>query len=161
MSIIINGIRTITGRKSSSQRMVLQRYVSNLLNQNIDDIVELTKNASKKQLSLLGVLAENFNRFNFYRKPAERDNSKIINEIFNKIKKPNEKHRYLCANFSDSLNDLNSIITISCYDEIHDIYISYPAIINRSGVREILKMELTNDEKDKLNNSIHAIQSRL
>ena len=111
MSIIINGIRTITGRKSSSQRMVLQRDVSNLLNQNIDDIVELTKNASKKQLSLLGVLAENFNRFNFYRKPAERDNSKIINEIFNKIKKPNEKHRYLCANFSDSLNDLNSIVS--------------------------------------------------
>lgn len=59
------------------------------------------------------------------------------------------------------LNDLNSIITISCYDEIHDIYISYPAIINRSGVREILKMELTNDEKDKLNNSIHAIQSAI
>lgn len=47
MSIIINGIRAISGRKISPQRKMLQREVSNLLNQDINDIVELTKNLLK------------------------------------------------------------------------------------------------------------------
>lgn len=67
MSIIINGIRAISGRRISPQKRIFQREVSNLLNQDINDIVELTKNSSKKQLSLLSELATNFNRFNFYR----------------------------------------------------------------------------------------------
>ena len=86
MSIIINGIRAISGRKISPQRRMLQREVSNLLNQDINDIVELTKKSSKKQLSFLQTLANNFNRFNFYRNPAEKDNSKLVNEIFLKLK---------------------------------------------------------------------------
>lgn len=59
------------------------------------------------------------------------------------------------------LNDLNSIITVSCYDKNNDIYISYPAIINRNGIREILKMDLTEEEKNKLNNSIKAIKNAI
>ena len=47
MSIIINEIRAISGRKISPQRRMLQREVSNLLNQDINDIVELTKNLLK------------------------------------------------------------------------------------------------------------------
>lgn len=86
MSIIINEIRAISGRKISPQRRMLQREVSNLLNQDINDIVELTKKSSKKQLSFLQTLANNFNRFNFYRNPAEKDNSKLVNEIFSKLK---------------------------------------------------------------------------
>lgn len=43
MSIIINGIRAISGRRISPQKRIFQREVSNLLNQDINDIVELTK----------------------------------------------------------------------------------------------------------------------
>ena len=110
MSIIINGIRAISGRKISPQRRMLQREVSNLLNQDINDIVELTKKSSKKQLSFLQTLANNFNRFNFYRNPAEKDNSKLVNEIFSKIKKPNNLHESICYKFSDSFESLNTII---------------------------------------------------
>lgn len=110
MSIIINGIRAISGRKISPQRRMLQREVSNLLNQDINDIVELTKKSSKKQLSFLQTLANNFNRFNFYRNPAEKDNSKLVNEIFSKIKKPNNLHQSICNKFSDSFESLNTII---------------------------------------------------
>lgn len=110
MSIIINGIRAISGRKISPQRRMLQREVSNLLNQDINDIVELTKKSSKKQLSFLQTLANNFNRFNFYRNPAEKDNSKLVNEVFSKIKKPNNLHQSICNKFSDSFESLNTII---------------------------------------------------
>ena len=110
MSIIINGIRAISGRKISPQRRMLQREVSNLLNQDINDIVELTKKSSNKQLSFLQTLANNFNRFNFYRNPAEKDNSKLVNEIFSKIKKPNNLHQSICNKFSDSFENLNTII---------------------------------------------------
>lgn len=89
---------------------MLQREVSNLLNQDINDIVELTKKSSKKQLSFLQALANNFNRFNFYRNPAEKDNSKLVNEVFSKIKKPNNLHQSICNKFSDSFESLNTII---------------------------------------------------
>lgn len=89
---------------------MLQREVSNLLNQDINDIVELTRKSSKKQLSLLRTLANNFNRFNFYRNPAEKDNPKLVNEIFSKIKKPNELHKSICNKFADSFEGLNTII---------------------------------------------------
>lgn len=110
MSIIINGIRAISGRKISPQRRMLQREVSNLLNQDINDIVELTKKSSKKQLSFLQTLANNFNRFNFYRTPEEKDNSKLVNAVFSKIKKPNNLHQSICNKFSDSFESLNTII---------------------------------------------------
>ena len=110
MSIIINGIRAISGRKISPQRRMLQQEVSNLLNQDINDIVELTKKSSKKQLSFLQTLANNFNRFNFYRTPEEKDNSKLVNAVFSKIKKPNNLHQSICNKFSDSFESLNTII---------------------------------------------------
>lgn len=110
MSIIINGIRAISGRRISPQKRILQREVSNLLNQDINDIVELTKNSSKKQLSLLSELATNFNRFNFYREPVKKDNPKLVNVIVGKIKKPTKMHSYICNKFSDSLESLNTII---------------------------------------------------
>lgn len=110
MSIIINGIRAISGRRISPQKRIFQREVSNLLNQDINDIVELTKNSSKKQLSLLSELATNFNRFNFYREPVKKDNPKLVNVIVGKIKKPTKMHSYICNKFSDSLESLNTII---------------------------------------------------
>lgn len=66
------------------------------------------------------------------------------------------------AYITDSiLDDANNIVTVSCYDEKNDIYISYPAIVNRNGVREILKMELNEMEKKQLNYSINTIKNAI
>ncbi len=60
------------------------------------------------------------------------------------------------------LDDENSILTVSTYlDNKYgqdDIYIGVPAIINKNGVRELVELELTNEEQEKLNNSCNLIK---
>ena len=61
------------------------------------------------------------------------------------------------------LDNDNSILTVSTYLKDgeygqHDIYIGVPAIINKNGVRELLELELTKEEQEKLNNSCNIIK---
>lgn len=60
------------------------------------------------------------------------------------------------------LDDENSILTVSTYLENKygqdDIYIGVPAIINKNGVRELVELELTKEEQEKLNNSCNLIK---
>lgn len=61
------------------------------------------------------------------------------------------------------LDDDNSILTVSTYLKDgqygqDDIYIGVPAIINGNGVRELLNLELTSEEQEKLNNSCRIIK---
>lgn len=60
------------------------------------------------------------------------------------------------------LDDENSILTISTYLENeygqNDIYIGVPAIINSNGVREIVKLDLNDEEQKKLNHSCGLIR---
>lgn len=60
------------------------------------------------------------------------------------------------------LDNENSILTISTYLEGEygqtDIFIGVPAIINSQGVREIVKLDLNDDEQEKLNNSCNLIR---
>ena len=61
------------------------------------------------------------------------------------------------------LDNENSILTVSSYLENNqygqnDIYIGVPAVINAKGVRELLKLELTKEEQEKLNNSCSIIK---
>lgn len=61
------------------------------------------------------------------------------------------------------LDDENAIITVSTYLENgeygqNDVYIGVPAIINKNGVRELLKLELNKQEQEKLNNSCTLIK---
>ena len=55
------------------------------------------------------------------------------------------------------IDNENSIITISTYLDgeynQNDIYIGVPAVINSNGVREIVKLELTEEEQEKFNKS--------
>ena len=55
------------------------------------------------------------------------------------------------------IDNENSIITISTYLDgeynQNDIYIGVPAVINSNGVREIVKLELTEEEQQKFNKS--------
>jgi len=57
------------------------------------------------------------------------------------------------------LGNENTIITVSSYDEEHDVYISQPAIINRNGIKEIIKLNLTEKEKELFLNSVNVIKN--
>ena len=59
------------------------------------------------------------------------------------------------------LGDENTIITISCYNEDNDIFISQPAIINKDGVREKIKLHLNENEKQLFTKSIDIIKNEL
>ena len=60
------------------------------------------------------------------------------------------------------LDDENSILTVSTYLDHQygedDIYIGVPAIINKNGVRELLELELNENEQAKLDNSCKIIK---
>ena len=61
------------------------------------------------------------------------------------------------------LDNENSILTVSTYLKDgqygqDDIYIGVPAIINSSGVRELLYLDLNEKEQEKLNNSCSLIK---
>ena len=55
------------------------------------------------------------------------------------------------------LDNDNSILALSVYDEKRDIYYGMPAIINKDGIKEIIKLGLSNAEIEKLENSIKII----
>jgi len=61
------------------------------------------------------------------------------------------------------LDNDNSILTVSTllkdgkYGQ-DDVYIGVPAIINKNGVRELLELELSKNEQDKLDNSCRIIK---
>lgn len=59
------------------------------------------------------------------------------------------------------LNDENIVLTVSSYDQNHNICISTPAIVNKTGVREKLFIPLTAEEKEKLINSINTIKDAI
>lgn len=61
------------------------------------------------------------------------------------------------------IDNENTILTVSTYLKDgeygqNDIYIGIPAIINSSGVRELLNIELTSEEQKKLDNSCKIIK---
>lgn len=59
------------------------------------------------------------------------------------------------------LGDENSIITVSTYDKDNDVFVGLPAVINVSGVREKVYVNLTEEEKGKLQNSINTIKDAI
>lgn len=59
------------------------------------------------------------------------------------------------------LNNENSIITVSTYDEKNDTYISVPAIINKDGVKNRIYVELNKSETKKLQHSIDVIKKAI
>lgn len=56
------------------------------------------------------------------------------------------------------LNDENSIITVSTYDEKSKVFIGLPAVINNCGVREKVYVKLNEEETKKLQSSIDIIK---
>lgn len=63
------------------------------------------------------------------------------------------------------LNDENAILPVSChindYLGINDVYLSLPAIINKEGIHEILKLNLSLDEQESLKKSAKTLKTVL
>lgn len=59
------------------------------------------------------------------------------------------------------LGDENAIITVSSYDEDNDIYIGIPSILNKDGVKSRIYINLTDDEKNKLQSSVDIIKTAI
>ena len=59
------------------------------------------------------------------------------------------------------LNNENTIITVSSYDEKDDIYFSTPTVINKDGAVKKMEVDLNKTEQEKLDNSIQVIKSAI
>lgn len=59
------------------------------------------------------------------------------------------------------LGDENSIVTVSTYDKANDIFVGLPAVINASGVREKVYVNLNKEEEMKLQKSIDIIKEAI
>lgn len=59
------------------------------------------------------------------------------------------------------LGNENTIVALSVYDEKNDCYIGLPAIVNKNGADRLIKLKLTEEEKEKLNKSISIIKNSI
>ncbi|PGS60964.1 L-lactate dehydrogenase [Bacillus cereus] len=63
------------------------------------------------------------------------------------------------------LNNENSILTVSAYLDSQygqkDIYIGVPAVINRDGIREVIEVELNEEEELKFDHSIQTLKETI
>lgn len=59
------------------------------------------------------------------------------------------------------LSDENVILSVSAYDKENGIYISTPAIVNSSGVKEKIFVPFNKEEAEKIKNSINVIKEAI
>lgn len=99
------------------------------------------------------------------------DLKKIHQNVINAAYEIIEKKKATYYGIGMSLNRLvraildneNAVLTVSTYLEHgkygqDDVYIGVPAIINEDGVRELLELQLSKEEQEKLNHSCELIK---
>lgn len=59
------------------------------------------------------------------------------------------------------LGNENSIITLSAYDEVNDIYMGIPSVVNKDGVKQRIYVYLTDEETRKLQHSVDVIKDAI
>ena len=59
------------------------------------------------------------------------------------------------------LGNENIIIPLSVYDEYNDVYIGMPAILNEKGAERRIRLSLTPNEEERLQNSINIIKENI
>ena len=59
------------------------------------------------------------------------------------------------------LGNENSIIALSVYDQENDVYVGLPAILNQNGAERKVYLNLTEEEQEKLNQSINIIKNNI
>lgn len=59
------------------------------------------------------------------------------------------------------LEDSHKIFTVSCYNKQYDIFIGEPAVLGKNGVEQVIKLNLTNEDKFKFEDCVNTIKSAL
>lgn len=63
------------------------------------------------------------------------------------------------------LQNENAILTVTAYLQgeygQNDIYIGVPAVVNRNGIREIVEIDLNEEEKQKFAHSVHVLKETM
>lgn len=59
------------------------------------------------------------------------------------------------------LNNENSIVTVSSYDNTNDVFVGGPTVLNKDGVKQRIYVELDEEETNKLQNSINIIKDAI
>lgn len=59
------------------------------------------------------------------------------------------------------LGNENSIIPLSVYDEVNDVYVGLPVILGKDGAERRMYLKLTKEEEIKLQNSINIIKNNI
>ncbi len=98
---------------------------------------------------------------------TKTDKKKIKNDVVNSAyeiinKKGNTAYGIgVCLkDITDAiLENSNALFTLSVYDPKLKICIGQPAIVNRNGIKQILPLELNNEEKDEFRASVDKIKS--
>lgn len=67
--------------------------------------------------------------------------------------------------YKSILNDQASVLPVSCYLDGEyghdDLFIGVPAIIDRKGIRKVIEIKLTDEEKEKMEISVKAIKDAI
>ena len=104
---------------------------------------------------------------NYELKDLEKIHQGVVNAAYEIIE--NKKATYYGIGVALSrivkaiIENENAILTVSTYLKDgeygqDDVFIGVPAIINSNGVRELITLDLNNEEKEKLNNSCNIIK---
>jgi L-lactate dehydrogenase len=59
------------------------------------------------------------------------------------------------------LDDESTILTVSSYLPDHDVFIGSPSIVDRNGVKEVIKLNLNQKEEEAMINSINIIRKEI
>jgi predicted small metal-binding protein len=81
--------------------------VSTILDQDEKDVKKLISGKSMKQLDFFDALVQRYNTFNMSKKNGEKEDSKIVNEIFTRIAEPTEEHKNFVTRTKFNVTDMN------------------------------------------------------
>ena len=104
-----------------------------------------------------------------YRKDSEKIFSEVRDSAYKIIEKKGETSYGIGLSLvritQAILHDENAVLPVSSlitdYLDISDVYLSFPAIVNGNGVREVLKLELAGEEQEALKKSAAAIKKAI
>ena len=110
--------------------------------------------------AMIGSTSVNKILSNTTKKRISKDVKNSAYEIINKNGNTSYGIGMCLRNITDAiLNNSNQLFTLSTYFKKHNICISQQTIVNREGIREIVKLNLTEQERSDFNNSIKTIQN--
>ncbi len=100
----------------------------------------------------------------------EEFHEEVVNSAYDIIEKKKATYYGIGMSLSKIVKSIldndNSILTVSTYLKDgeygqNDIYIGVPAVVNQNGVRELVTLELSKEEQEKLNHSCQILREMI